>query len=380
LGWARGSFGYDFLVVYDTDIHGGVSGLLAVKSLVSSGFKVAHYSNFAQQAPATLPQWLPDTLPMLVQKHAPAGILTLDIPVDSRNPARFVDALSRYVDMGIRVLYVDHHDATQHHAALFKRGASVVLFPSSNLMSMYIPTILNAVNSEVKKFALIAATADYDEFVADEVSPQLEEDVEQLDVAWKGKLRELEPVKRLAPEYGNVGALVQYMIDVNASPEDLLMMGREYGKPVPDVKYEIVGDVVVGTEPAPQGLGWKVASKLARVAQAPVAVVIVPTPQQKHAVLVAAYWRAKSRYTAIVEQAVNETAAGRPVIGHPGARSIEAADLDDANKLASRVVKKLNELISTAPTKQKTGRAHHREGPYREEGERSRRIALSTEA
>jgi len=346
-----------FLIIYDTDVHGGLSGLIAVKTLQKVELEIAHhFSNFAQQPPASSPSLLPDTLPALVQQHMPTDIILLDIPIDSRNPQKFVAALAHYIQLtaflspiylGLRVLYIDHHEVTPYHAELVKRGVNVVTLPTSYQMSMYLPTVLNAVDGEIEKFALIAAAADFDETIADRISLQLEEEAEMLDTAWKGKLRELEDVKKLVAKYGNVGAVVQHIIEKNIGPDDLLRMARELGTSVPDVKYEVVGNVALAAEPAPQGLGWKIAAKLCRITQTPVAVVIAPTPQQKFAVLAASYWRVKSRYASLVDQAVREVAQNRVIIGHPGARSIEATDLDDARKLANEVARKLNELIST---------------------------------
>jgi len=355
-----------FLIMYDTDVHGGLSGLIALESIRKLGIDAEHFSSFAQQPPATTPSLVADTLPLLFQQYTPSDVVMLDIPIDSRNPRKFVDALSRYtyttnnpitnspMYIGTRILYIDHHDITPYHAELFIRSINVVMLPTSYQMSMYIPSILNITDADIEKFALIAATADYDETIADRVSTELEEDIELLDTAWKGKLREIDEVKNLSPKYGNVGAVVQYLLEKNVGPEDLLKLAREYGSPVPSIKYDIIGNIVIATDLTPQGLGWKIASKLCRITQTPIAVVITPTPQQKYAVIVAAYWRQKSKYVNVIEEVVKNVTENRVVIGHPGARSIEATGLEDAKTLATEVARKLNELIASTQPKAET--------------------------
>ncbi|MEM1820186.1 MAG: hypothetical protein QXU64_01170 [Thermofilaceae archaeon] len=334
------------LVVYDTDLHGMTAGLIAVKSLREAGLEVArHYSNFAPAPPATTPNAFADTLPQLAAPGT-VSLYVLDIPVNVQDPLKFINAVTAYTFGGGRVMFIDHHGHSQHVAHLFGAGVNVILQPTSFDMSLYIPRVLNNVDRDKEMYALIGAISDFDVSVTGRVSPSLEEDVtEYLDVAFKQKLQKLPEVAQHAPRYGNIGALVEYLIERNVSAEELLEMGREHGQPVPLLKHEVRGEVVYAVEMPPPGLAWKCAAKLSRYTSAPLAVVYTEAVRgnvRGGSLIATAYWR-RPEYAPIVDAAVERIAAGRPVAGHTGAKSIFCTSVDEARSLLPQLVAALNE-------------------------------------
>lgn len=342
-------------VIFDTDLHGGLSGLIAIKALQGAREEVARfYSHFepvrppAQPAqPVTNPMWLAQCLPQLVQPGS-LNVMVIDIPIDVQAPKAFVDALSQYPFAGSQLWFIDHHGHSEWTRLLAASGVFVNIQPTSYDMSLAVPRAFGVEDEELRKWALIAAVGDFDESIADQVPISLEEDVcDYLDPAWKFEFKKIPDVARAVATYGNVGAIVKWILDRNIGPDELLAIAHQHSSGVPDLAYDVKGHVAVVTQEPPTGLAWKAIAKVCRRTNAPVGTIISVSPRGV-ALIVATNWRVKSRYAPIVDAAVQEVAAGRPVVGHPGARSILCTTREEARQLQQQVVSAVNARVETS--------------------------------
>jgi len=333
------------LVIYHSDVHGGMSGLVALRALLSEDHDVVHhFSNFDRNPPSTEPEPFPDTLRMLAEQYRPQKIYVLDIPVDVRNPAKAVRTVEE-VSKSVAVEYVDHHEVPDEALSLVTAGL-LRLYKSAYRMSLHVPEALGALNSELEYFAIIGAVADGDSTVAEMVSKELEYVVNTyVDSAWKAGFRTIEEVKNLTPKYGNAGAIVQFLLQHNVGYDEFLDLAQRYGEELKPVEYEVKGSVVVAREIPKEGFGWKMAWLLCWLTGAPVAVV-KHASRGKMFVIAAAYWR-RSELKPIVDRAVFSVAVDRSrVVGHPGARSILVNSNDEADEVAKRIANEINEMLS----------------------------------
>lgn len=340
-------------IVYDTDGHGGLSGYIAIRAFEKAGYKdLRHYSHFepvrppqTPSRPVTNPMWLATFLPELVAPGF-ADLVVIDIPIDIQNPKRFVDILSSYVFGNHRTIFIDHHGHSEWTRILFESGVETIIQPTSYDMSLYLPRALGVCDRDDERLALIAAICDFDESVAHKVSSDFEELVaEYFDSAWKFGFRSIDEIRALEARFGNVGAIVEWFKIRNLGPEEILELAREYGQAVPLIDHETRGDVVVARGTPPQGQAWKALAKLVRVTGAPVATMLAQTPRGI-SVIVACDWKKKAQYATIVDDVVLEVAKGRPVVGHPGAKSIAVTSREEGEELLEELVAKLNAEIS----------------------------------
>jgi len=334
------------LIVYHSDVHGGMSGLVALKALLSKEFEVVHhFSNFDRNPPATEPEAFPDTLKILTEQYRPQKIYVLDIPIDIRNPARAVQTIEEVLKSA-EIQYVDHHEVPNEALSLVTAG---VLRPykSAYEMSLHVPKMLSALNSELEYFVVIGAVADGDYSVAGVVSKELEYEVNTyVDSAWKHGFREIEEVKNLTPKYGNAGAIVQFLLQHNIDCNEFLDLAQRYGEELEPVDHEVRGHVVVAKEIPKEGFGWKMAWLLCWLTGAPIAVV-KHISRGKMTVITATYWR-KPNLKPLVDKAVFGVVTDRTrVVGHPGARSILVNSNDEADEIIRRVVEEINTRFNT---------------------------------
>jgi len=343
------------MIIYHSDVHGSISGLVALKSLMNKGYKVLHhFSNFDKSPPATEPEPFPCTLKMLVEQYIIEQykvqqfklqkVYILDIPIDVRNPSKAVWVLEE-VSRCVNVEYIDHHEVPPEASNLVIRGI-LRLYKSAYKMTLHIPKELGVLNSELEYLALIGATADGDSTVADMVPRELEYVVNTyVDSAWKVGFRTIDEVKNLMPKYGNAGAVVHYMLERNIGYDELLELAEKYGKELKPVDYEVRGNVVVAKEVPPEGFGWKMSWLLSWLTGAPIAVV-KHISRGKMTVIVATYWR-RADLKLVVDEAVFSVVADKTrVVGHPGARSILVSDSSEADEIARRIAEKINERLS----------------------------------
>jgi len=334
------------LVIYHSDVHGGMSGLVALKALLSKGHEVLHhFSNFDKNPPSTEPEPFPDTLKMLTEQYRPQKIYVLDIPIDVRNPARAVRTIEE-VSKSAGVEYVDHHEVPDEALRLVTAG---ILRPykSAYKMSLHVPKTLGVLNSELEYFAIIGAVADGDSTVSDMVSKELEYEVNAyVDSAWKAGFKTIDEVKNLTPKYGNAGAIVQFLLQHNIDYGEFLDLAQRYGEELKPADYEVRGNVVVAREIPKEGFGWKMSWLLSWITGVPIAVV-KHISRGKMTVITAVYWR-RPELKPLVDKAVFSVAIDRTrVVGHPGARSILVSSNDEADEVVRRLVEEINTGLCT---------------------------------
>jgi len=339
-------------VVSDTDIHGGISLLVAVKAFQCVGVNVNYYSHFElvrppnlPRQPVTTPQWLAESLPRIVVPSPNLELYVLDIPVDIQKPLQFIETVKQYT-IG-KVTFIDHHGHNQYTYMMYREGINVVITGTSFDMTMYIPRLLNVADKELEQWAIIAATADFDSSVIEKISGNIEEAVlEYLDQAWKFELEKLPEISQNIPRYGKVGAIVNWIIRRNMGPQEFLEYARNITKPIEVPEYNVRGHVAYTITPPKPGLAWKVAWKICLLSGAKVGVVYAESPRGP-AVIVAKYWKSPPEIAETVDKVVSEVSGGRSVVGHPGARSILARSREDALSLINEIVNRLNEEIES---------------------------------
>jgi len=341
------------LVIHDTDVHGTSCGINALYALQRSGIEAEVYSHFSTSPsePATTPQ----AVASVIENLGNVDIIMLDIPVDIRNPKRYVDALVGHAQFKGRVLWADHHGHSQWVDVLNRNGVTAIVVGSSYELSMLVPRMYGKVDSFTEKWALVGAVADFDETVRDRVPVSLEIDVaEFLDQAMKFRREQLADALGIGYEYrqylatrGNVGALSYAIAQRGIEPEQVIAVAKTLVSPIQLPPYSVVGDVVFTVELPAQGLAWKTAWKLCAVTGAKVAIVPSYNPRtNQYAIIVAKSWR-HPEVTDIVEQYVQRRFAGRQIVGHPGARSIAMMSLDEARSTIPQVARELAEAIAS---------------------------------
>jgi len=333
-------------VIYHSDLHGGISGFVALKTLISKDYKVIHhFSNFDRNPPATEPEPFPDTLKMFVEQFKPQKIYVLDIPIDVRNPTRVLQIIEE-VSRSAEIEYIDHHEAPPEATTLISREV-LKLYRSAYRMTLHIPNTLGVLSPELEQFAIIGATADADSTIASMVSKELEYKVNTyVDSAWKLGFRSIEEVKNLTPKYGNAGAIVQYMLEKNIGYNEFLELAERYGKELKPVDYEVKDNIVIAKEIPAEGFGWKMAWMLSWLTNVPIAIV-KHISRGKMSVIVATYWR-NSDLKPLVDEAVFEVVKEKSrVVGHPGARSVLVSDAEEADRIVNKIIETINNKIYT---------------------------------
>ena len=234
-------------------------------------------------------------------------------------------------------------------------------------VALYIPrAVAGVVDNDIAKIARWAALADFDPSIEQQVSYEEEWLVtEVVDLYWK-RSAATDPAipSEYRAQHGNVGAVARMVVENGL--EWLEQRARELaGTGIPEPQYRVVGDVVIVEGPDAPGLGWKLAAKAMRLSGAKVAVAKTTSPRGT-AVIVAAYWRWMAKLpqlVSIVDQAVQEVAAGRSVVGNPGARSILArtAHLINERYVAQAVAEDFKAILERLAEMQKQQLEMYRE-------------------
>jgi len=341
------------VVLYHPDVHGGLSGLIALKAFEARGIRVVHhFGGSGDEPPSTEPGVLPETLRMFVDRFSPSSIFILDVPVDAENPGRLLAALE-YASGVARVEYVVHDEVPEEirFAVDPFRHGRLRVNRSAYRVSLHVPLLLDVpVGGDLDCFALIGAVIEGDDTVSGRVSKELEYEVNMhLASAWRTGFASIEEVKKLAPRYGGAGAIVEHLLRRNAGCEELLQLAREYGGELKPVDHEVRGGVA--KEAPPQGFALTTAWLLTWVTGAPVAV-LKSVSRGRIEVVVYVYWRNKFWLGEPVDEAlrcaVRCATRGRPrprILGYVGTRIIPAPSSEDADRLIEVLVDEINEAL-----------------------------------
>jgi len=342
------------MVIHDTDGHGISCGICAYYSMTKAGESVSVYSHFSTSSsePATTPTGLATVLEQLGQ----CDLVILDIPVDERNPARYVQAVASHAQFKGKVLWADHHGHSKWVQQLNTiPNVTAIVVGTSYDLALLIPRMYGAEDSFVEKWALLGALLDFDKSVADKVSREVEDVVcDVVDQALKFARKQLCDLvapgeyDRLAPLHGNVGAMTKIFVERGVEADQLIELAKQVAKPIQVPPYETYGDVVVALQEPQPGTAWKVANKLCILTGAKVAIVPSRSPRTGETVLIIArYWRTSDEVAQIVDQYVYTKFAGRQILGHPGARSVNLMQtpIEQAVEIARQVARELDEML-----------------------------------
>ena len=242
------------LVIHDTDLHGLSCGVNALRALRSAGMDADVYAHFSTNPnePATSPL----ALAIVIEILGLADLYILDIPVDIRNPKRYIAALISHARYKGRVIWMDHHGHSQWIDELNRNGVFAVVYGSSYELSLAVPRMFGRVDSFAEKWALIGALADFDETIASKVPTWLEIDVaEYLDQAWKFRREDMframgyaYKVDAYKTSSGNVGFATKIIVEEQVEPERMIEVAKTLVSPIQLPPYRTVGDVGYTTE------------------------------------------------------------------------------------------------------------------------------------
>ncbi len=358
-------------IVSDTDMHGGLSLAASWLALRRAGMEpMVAYSNFQPvrpgerpTVPVTTANFLAEALPQVIAPGFGGTLYILDIPINRVAPQQHIQALHQYVIVGDRVVVVNkgEHETVPNAARLYRQaGVEFIPTDTDTGVALYIPrAVADVMDNDIYRIAKWAALADFDTSIENQVSYEEEWLVtEVIDAYWKQHAARDEAIPaEYRARHGNVGAVARMVVENGL--EWLERRARELaGTGIPLPRYRVIGDVAVVEEEAPAGLAWKQAAKVGREARVKVVISRAQSPRGI-AVIVAAYWRWMARLpqlARIVDEVVQEVAAGRSVVGNPGARSILARSPEDAKLLVQELARRLNERIEREAYTPRTAR------------------------
>jgi len=329
------------LVIHDTDLHGfscGVNALYVLKDFAN----VNVYSDFPKTTPMSLAE--------VIESLGICDLIIMDIPIDIRNPKRYIDSLMSHAQYKGKVFWLDHHGHSQWVSELNKQGVTAIVYGTSYDLSLSVPRMYGKVDSFVEKWALIGALADFDTSIADKVSRDLEELVcEYLDQALKFQRESLARHLNISIDTskGNVGYLSYGIATKMIEPDLVLDYARVVTNPLQIPNYNTIGSVVYTTQLPQVGLQWKTAWKLCLLTSTKVAIVPAFNPRlNQYAIIIAKYWRAEPEIAQIIEEFVQKEFSGRQIVGHIGARSISLMSESEIQNIPE-IARKLNEYIES---------------------------------
>jgi len=357
------------LVVTDTDIDGlsgAVNAYLALREenpLIYSHFRAPQGDTQpGTQAAVFNPQEVLNYLNADVEE-----VITIDIPPPRELPrrAQIVSFIQQLRSLGVnyRIYDVFDHAEPQYWQQLKSAGADLRLVPDGYSVKL-LPAIdyLGRIETVMERWALVGSIADFDESVASRTSIDLERIIaEEVDAAYKFGQWPVQPSE--VRMYGKTGAIAKYIVErLDADPERFINMAQEIYKSLPQnqklpqqVQYRRIGSVALAeASQVPPGLQWKLAWKVAWATNTDVAVIYGVRQQrgsqEYHGIIVASYWRSKSRVANVIDQVVSEI-AGRmhaSVVGHVGARSLMwPAGAVDTLRVAEEIASMISQRIWT---------------------------------
>ena len=332
-------------ILCDTDLHGMSCGITALYTLLNQGFNVNIYSHFSTNP--NEPTTTPTGLANVVENLGMTDLIILDIPVDVRNPKRFVDTLINHAQFKGKVLWLDHHGHSQWVDILNKNSVIAIVYGSSYDLSLAVPRMYNRVDSFVEKWALLGALADFDTSIANRISREFEEIVcDVVDSAYKQSLQQIKQQLNIPsnPSMGNIGELIHGIVTRRIETEQFIEVCKQVAKPIPLPQYTTLNNVVYTTQIPQSGLAWKTAWKLCCISQSKVAIVPTFNPRtNQYAIIIATYWR-NEEIKPIIEEFIKKKFTGRQIVGHFGARSIALFSQSEIETIP-QIARELDEFI-----------------------------------
>ena len=338
------------IVIHDTDLHGLSCGVNALYSLSNVSLSVLPFSHFD---PRSDMRTTPDNLANVVEKFGNVDLYILDIPVDIRNPKRYIDVLISHAQYKGRVIWMDHHGHSQWVDILNRNGVIAIVYGTSYDLSMALPRMYNKVDKFTEEWALLGALADFDTSIANKVSREFEEIVcDIVDSVYKQQRSQLMQILGIREDvqFGNIGSLAKGIVEKGVEVHQFIEVCKQIGKPIQLPRYTVLNNVVYTTELPQTGFAWKTAWKLCCVTSSRVAIVPAFNPvRNEYLIIIATYWRESDEIRQIVDVFVKNKFGTRTIVGHLGARSVVLFSQSEI-ELIPQIAKELDELIQQLKT------------------------------
>jgi len=303
------------VVIAHHDVHGICAGYLAARAFNA----VEVYANFPQTAPENLISTLQNLYAAASQR---LRIVIVDVPVDLKNPAGFIQGLEQFA-MLHDVIFIDHHESSVRWLGNFRNVKPIFLGPSALTLNNYLLTQISNPTDLDRTVAIVGAVGDRDPEVVRQgiFNAELQTLSDGLDVL----VRERDGALR------TIRALVQ-------SPETVLSEARARAGQIPSAQLgQRIGSVAVAAHPLPAGWGPKALEKMAFAVGAWYAVGWGVDEKTKTPIARAIIrWDVNARMPNLplpgaVARSLWPT---RNVIGHPAAPSVAAVSETEAQEMA----------------------------------------------
>lgn len=314
------------LVIGHYDAHGVASSVARAKAVNTTRI-IAKY-------PDTSPERLPDLIDTFFPSLIQHSIDIIDIPVDIKNPTRYVNAIKRLAD-NTSVTIFDHHESDIRFAGSLP--GRVLLFSNATAMA---EAIAQGAPEEYVLLAYIGVVADRDASILRRFS-KIEVERVLLPMANKLDVLVRQDTEKTTEELLNQGIEYLRRVDVVYPPESLVASVKVVKKGYNTILVETNAQQL-------QQWSWKTLEQIALQQQADYVVAITSlydraTNTYVPGLQIIKYWLSQRPEPLDV---VKSVVSGRQVIGHPDAFSVRVLDVDDARRIADQVFEALDSTES----------------------------------
>ncbi|MHA1595650.1 MAG: hypothetical protein ACTSXX_13100 [Candidatus Baldrarchaeia archaeon] len=305
------------IIVSHFDVHGSLTAALA--SVKFSANEI--HCRFPDTGPENVVDYLRN---LIAAAPSQLQVYVIDIPVNLKAPASFVQGLEELA-MRHEIIYYDHHESSLQFLNQFQRVKAIYIGPSAyDLTRQFLPD-----NSSVwENIAIIAAIGDRDPAIIQRGlwSQELQNAADGFDVL----------VRRDPREVINM---------VISDPSGAIQQAIQQAQNLPVAgSGEKIGVVSIAGSPLPEGWGPKALERLAFRENSFYAVGIEYVSRLRQWICrVIARWDvvARNPQLPLPGHVAKELFPTRNVIGHPSAPSIAATSADDAREIAYRIAREL---------------------------------------
>jgi hypothetical protein len=261
-------------------------------------------------------------------------IVVVDIPVNLKDPASFVQGLEN-VALRHEVIFIDHHESSLPYLTQFNRVKALFVGTSALQMNLALVNMIPNASDTDRMLAVVGAIGDRDPEV---ITRQMwTKDLQDVSDGFDVLVRERDGALRVAK------ALL-------TNPVEVISEARARAAQIPTVTSETrIGPVVVAAGELPVGWGPKALERLAFSAGAWYAVGAGVDERTKQP-LVRAIIRwdivARMSHLPMPGAIAKQLWPTRNVIGHPAAPSIAASTLEEAREMARTLARALAEAAT----------------------------------
>jgi len=309
------------VVISHFDGHGVISGYVVSKYYNA----IESYSNYPETSPENLPTLLLNRYSATPQKLT---IITVDIPVDLKNPANFIRVLE---DMTLRheLIFIDHHESSLQFINMFRNVKTIFVGTSAYLMTKQF--VKEKIDEEL---AIVGAICDRDPEVIKRGlwNQRLQQIADGIDIMIRRTNGAYHVLHRLLdhPEFVIEEAITQS----GRIPEATL--GRQFG---------VVG---LASEQLPEGWSLKALEKMCFKHNLWYGVGYEFTTRFNQWVVRAIIrWDIRAKYPQLPspKDIASKIFPTRTIIGHPDAISIASMNREEAQEIASKLAREIADSV-----------------------------------